>query len=206
MITLYYSPNSCAMSEHIVLEWLGVPYEAVQVQIGSDEYRKIAPKWAVPAMRDGNGEVMTQNDALLKYLVKKYPDADLWSDGTIEWDYKLNNALAVVNGDLHPAFWSVFVPHLYTTETDDASIAAAKEASYARIERQMNYLNEHLADNKYMLGDKRSVADAYVFTVLRWSFMIPKTVMEYPNLKKFFDLMMEDESIQKIVKIHNPEK
>jgi len=206
MIKLYYSPNSCSMSEHIVLEWLGIPYEAIQVQVGWDEYKKIAPKWAVPAMRDGGGELMTQNDALLKYLVKKYPEADLGSDGTIEWDYKLDNALAMIGSDLHSSFGSIFVPQIYTTQTDEISITAAKEASYARIERQMNYLNEHFSNNTYMLGAKRSVADAYAFTLLRWSFMIPKTVMEYPNLKRFFDLMMEDESVQKIVKIHNPEK
>lgn len=205
MIQLYYFPNSCAMSEHIVLEWIGTDYEAIKATYGSDEYKKIAPKWAVPAMKVDGGATMTQNDALLKYLARKYPEAKLGSDGTLEWEFELDNILAQLGGDLHAAFVPIFVPQAFTTQSDEVSLEAVKLAAHARIERQMNYLDELLEWKTYLLGDNKSVADAYAFTLARWSFNIPKTLEEYPNIKRFHDTMLQDSAVQKVLAIHNPE-
>ena len=70
MIKLYYSNFSCAMVVHIVLELLKADYEAIKVQIWSEDYKKISPKWAVPAIIDTEiwDEAMTQIVAILKYL------------------------------------------------------------------------------------------------------------------------------------------
>jgi glutathione S-transferase len=204
MIKLYYSPNSCAMSEHIVLEWIGKDYEAEQVQIGSEEFRKIAPKWAVPVMQDNKGEVMTQNSALMSYILQKHPESGLGSDGTIEGEYKLNSLMSFIESDLHPAFIPTFNPGGFTTQTDEVSLSAAKEAAFLRIDRQMTYLDEHLSTNTYMLWDKKSIVDASAFVVSRWANYIPKNVEQYPNISRFHKLMMEDTSVAKIVALHNP--
>jgi len=109
-----------------------------------------------------------------------------------------------IESDLHPAFMPFFMPGGFTTQIDEESLLSAKEASYLRVDRQMNYLDEHLATHKYMLGDKKSVVDASVFVVSRWANMLPKTVAEYPNIARFHELMMEDPSVAKIVSLHNP--
>ena len=204
MIKLYYSPNSCSMSEHIVLEWIGKDYEAEQVQIGSEEFKKIAPKWAVPAMQDNNGEVMTQNSALMSYILQKHPESNLGSDGTIEWEYKMNSLMSFIESDLHPAFVPTFMPSAFTTQADENSVLAAKEAAYTRIDRQMTYLDEHLATHKYMLWNKKSIVDASAFVVSRWANYLPKNVEQYPNISRFHTLMMGDQGVTKIIDLHNP--
>jgi glutathione S-transferase len=192
------------MSEHIVLEWIGKDYEAVQVQIWSEELRKIAPKWAVPAMQDNGGEVMTQNAALMSYILQKYPESNLGSDGTIAWEYKMNSLMSFIESDLHPAFVPTFMPSAFTTQADENSLLAAKEAAYMRIDRQMTYLDNHLATHKFMLWDKKSIVDASAFVVSRWANYLPKNVEQYTNIARFHTLMMEDLSVAKIVALHNP--
>src|SRR5688572_20194308 len=67
---LYYSPGACSLSDHIVLEWIGAPYEAVRVsreQRQTPEFRKLNPAGAVPVFEQ-DGWVLTQNAAILNYL------------------------------------------------------------------------------------------------------------------------------------------
>jgi glutathione S-transferase len=74
---LYYAPGTCALAPHIVLEWIGTPYEVALADLGSDDYRKINPLGMVPALQDGGSRIMTQADAILKYISARHPEAGL---------------------------------------------------------------------------------------------------------------------------------
>ena len=75
--TLFYSPGACSLAPHVVLQWIGEPYEAVRVKIGSPELLKINPSGAVPALDTGEGWTLTQNAAILQYIARRYPAAKL---------------------------------------------------------------------------------------------------------------------------------
>ena len=38
-INLYYSPGACSLAPHIVLEELGIPYEAVKISTADGQQR-----------------------------------------------------------------------------------------------------------------------------------------------------------------------
>ena len=81
---LYTTPGACSLADHIVLEWIGEPYEAVIVskeERGLPAYLAINPNGAVPALDDG-GWVLTQNAAILNYLADLYPASGLGGDGS----------------------------------------------------------------------------------------------------------------------------
>ena len=65
MTTLYYAVGACSLAPHIVLEWIGAPYEAVKVQIGSTELLAVNPAGAVPTLREDDGWLLTQAGAIL---------------------------------------------------------------------------------------------------------------------------------------------
>ena len=65
---LYFAPGTCALAVHIVLKWIGKPFEAEQVKMGSPAYKKINPQGAVPALTDDDYRVMTRVDAILNDL------------------------------------------------------------------------------------------------------------------------------------------
>jgi len=64
---LYYSPGTCALADHIVLEWIGAPFETVRLSAEdrrTPAYLAINPAGAVPAL-DVDGWILTQNVAIL---------------------------------------------------------------------------------------------------------------------------------------------
>ncbi len=194
------------MSEHIALEWAGAEYEAIKSDVHDKEFLKINPKGAVPAMRDADGDIMTQNNALLRWIAQKFPESKITGDGSVKQTYEINHWLAFVGCDLHPAFKPFFSPNRYTINTDDESIKSVKIAAENRIEKELEYLNKGLNNRNYLVTEQSTIADAYAFAVSRWyeSIMNKKLSDKFQNIEAFNSRMMKDESVSKIVSIHNP--
>ncbi len=197
MIKLFYAPGTCALAPHIVLEWIGEPYELERVQLGSPEYLKLNPLGQVPVMIDGNSGVMNQADALLKYLVHKYPAAGLGDDGTLAGAYELDRWLAFFTGDFHPAFYPFFRPSRYWPEADEMAQQTIKTASYQLIERVLTHLNQHLEGKDYIVGDRRTIADPYAFAMIRWGNYLPTPLSDYANVERFYQQFKQDEGVQR---------
>ncbi|WP_019498528.1 glutathione S-transferase family protein [Pseudanabaena sp. PCC 6802] len=198
MIKLFYAPGTCALAPHIVLEWIGEPYELQRVKPKDPEYLQINPLGQVPAMIDGDSGVMSQADALLKYLAHKYPSAKLGDDGTLQGAYELDYWLAFLTGDVHPAFFPFFAPQRYWTEDSESARNTVKEASYKLIDRVFSHLDRHLADKEHIVGDRRTVADPYAFAMIRWGNNgLPDKLSAYPNIERFYQNCLKDEGVQR---------
>src|SRR3546814_16341816 len=73
---LYYSPGTCSLADHIVLEWIGKPYEAIRVSRDdrkSPEFLRLNPAGAVQVLQDGDW-VLTQNMAVRNFLPDILPE------------------------------------------------------------------------------------------------------------------------------------
>ena len=130
---LYYTPGACSLSDHIVLEWIGQPYETVRVsreERKSPAYLAINPAGAVPAFEQ-DGWVLTQNAAILNYLADRYPDSGLGGDGTPRSRAEVNRWLAFANADVHPAFHPLFGATSYLE--DPALIESTKDAARKKL-------------------------------------------------------------------------
>lgn len=194
---LFYAPGTCALAPHIVLEWIGVPYELEKVTLGDPEYLKVNPMGKVPALIDGNSSVMTQADAILKYIAHKHPEAQLGDNGTLQDEFELNQWLAFFTGDVHPAFFPFFRSGRYTISQDEKDLQAVKAASYLLIDKVFMHLEQHLEGKNYVVGDRRTIVDPYAFSMLRWGNLLPKPLSEYPNLHRFYQAMREDAGVQR---------
>ena len=193
---LYYAPGTCALAPHIALEWTGSPYEVEKVELRSEAYRAINPMGTVPAMTDGGTRLLTQADAILKYIVHRFPEADLGAGEGVMAEFNLNEALAFLTGDVHPAFWPFFAPQRFTTQTDKESLEAVKNASYARIDRVMAHLDGMLDGQMHVVNQKRTVADPYAFAMCRWTQNIPRPWTHYPAIASFMNRMAADPGVQ----------
>jgi glutathione S-transferase len=145
MIKLFYAPGTCALAPHIVLEWIGEPYDLQKVKQSDPEYLKLNPLGQVPAMIDGESGVMNQASALLKYLARKYPAAKLGDDGTLQDGYDLDRWMAFLTGDVHPAFFPFFMTARYSTDSSDLTKQSIKAYAFAMI-RWGNLLPTGLAN------------------------------------------------------------
>lgn len=195
---LYYSPGACSLSDHIVLEWIGQPYEAVKV--GREERRKpeflaINPAGAVPAL-EHDGWVLTQNSAILNYLADLHPGSGLGGDGSAKGRAEVNKWVAFSNSDVHPAFHPLFGSTAYLE--DPALIDKSKDAARAKIRTLYERADAHLADKDWLAGS-RSVADPYLYVTYRWARANGVDLNGLDNLAAFASRMEADPAVQKVL-------
>lgn len=196
---LYYAPGTCALACWIALEWAGAEYEAVRADYASEEYKRINPLAAVPALDIGKSRALSQASAILTYIAERYPQAELGSKGGIEDNFELNEIMSFLASDLHPAFWPYFMPHRFTTDQSESALNAVRESSYARIDRAMQYLDNLIGELGHVYGNRRSIADAYAFVMVRWTAKLEKNWKTYPHIAKFMEAMQQDKAVQHVL-------
>ncbi|HEX6550693.1 MAG TPA: glutathione transferase GstA [Gammaproteobacteria bacterium] len=179
---LYYSPGACSLAPHIVLNELGLPFEAVAVDLkthkladGTDYY-SINPKGYVPALVLDNGEVFTEIAAILQYLGDLNPQAKLIpAYGTLE-RYRVIEWLTFISSELHKSFSPLWNPAL---------AEPAKQLFRDKLAQRFTYLDKHLADKSYLMGEQYTVADAYAYTILSWKDALKLDISSWKNLEAY---------------------
>ena len=196
---LYYSPGACSLADHIVLEWIGKPYEAVKLareERYKPEYLAINPAGAVPAL-EHDGWVLTQNAAILNYLADLHPESGLGGDGSAKSRAEVNKWLSFANSDVHPAFHPIFGSTAYLEDT--AIVDKTKDAARAKVRTLFERADAHLQGRDW-LADGRSVADPYLYVTYRWARATGVDVSGLDNLAGLASRMEADPAVQKVLK------
>ena len=195
---LYTSPGACSMADHIVLEWTGQPYTAVIVsreQRATPDFRLMNPAGAVPVLED-DGWSLTQNAAILNYIADKFPDAKLGGDGTPKGRAEVNRWLGMLNADVHPTFHPLFGKSNYLGEEAAEKL---KDAARENLRGHFERLDSQLSGRDWLAGT-RSIADPYLFVMLRWAKGNKVDLSGLDNLKKFEQRMRADAGVQRVLK------
>jgi glutathione S-transferase len=161
---LYISPGACSMASNIALHEAGIQFEISKVdkrtkRADGVDFATINPKGYVPALQLDDGQVLTENVAVLQYIADLNPAAKLAPvAGTME-RYRLQEWLSFINSEVHKSFTPLF-----------SSEATEDMKTYSRnyLAKRLAYLESALGDKKYLMGDQFTIADAYLFTVLGW--------------------------------------
>ncbi len=80
---LYYAPDTCSLSPHIVLRELELEFELVKVNNSSKitadgrDFRTINPKGYVAALELDDGQILTEGPAIVQYLADLKPQHGL---------------------------------------------------------------------------------------------------------------------------------
>lgn len=202
MTTLYFRNGTCALGPHVVLEWIGAPYEAVPVAAGSAELRELNPAGAVPVLKEDDGWILTQAGAIVHYLARKHPEAGLGGGDGLRDAAELDRWSSFLTGDLHPAFFPVFGPMRYTTDTTDEARAKVVEAALGLVRKRLDLLEAHMDGRDWVLG-RRSVIDAYALPMLRWGrAKLPETLARWPALDGLVARLEEDPAVARVLGVH----
>lgn len=198
--TLYYAPGACSLAPHIVLEWIGAPYEAVKVQFGSKELLAVNPAGAVPTLREDDGWLLTQAGAILDYLAHKHPQAGLSGGDSLRARAEAHRWSAFLTSDVHAAFWPIFLPHRYTTDQSEEARNAVVAAGRHLVAKQFGILDKHLEGREWILDGGRSVIDAYAFPMIRWAAAkLPGGLGDFPHVQALHDRLAADPAVQKVL-------
>ena len=192
---LYYYPGACSLADHIVLEWTGIQHEAVRMSretIKTEEYLALNPNGTVPLLVDGDF-TLTENAAILGYIAEQRPEAALLGDGTPRGRAEVTRWLAFLNSDVHMAFKPIFSPSRFLP--DEAMTEALAEQARLQITIHLQRLDEQLQGKDWLTG-RRSVADPYLFVVLRWSIGKDIALQGFKNLSRFLKRMYADPDVR----------
>lgn len=197
---LYYMPGACSLASHIVLQWLGKPYETHRLSreaLKEPEFLRINPLGAVPALTEGDW-TLTQNVAILEYLAEQDPQRQLLGDGTARSRADVRRWVGFINSDVHKTFSMIFGAQRFVTQEDAQKELAASASKL--LTKLFAQLDAQLAGKPYLAGAAPSIADAYLYVVLRWARAKEVDLSGQDNLAAFFKRMEADAGVQAALK------
>ena len=162
---LYYFADGCSLATHISLREAGIDVQLARVDIetreiagSSERYAAINPKGYVPALVFDDGTMLTENVALLDWTAQQ---ADALKPRDEMERTRLIEMLAFISTEIHKQFIVLF---------------------FAPGDESKPYLRKNIADRfnhiaallkqDYLLGERFSTADAFVYVMLRWARMV----------------------------------
>jgi glutathione S-transferase len=171
---LYCAPGFTSLADHIAMLEAGLQFDIVKVDIwtkqieGGGNYVDVNPTGYVPALMFDDGEVLTENVAILTWVADRAPH--LAPSGNLD-RYRLMEMLSFIATELHKRFPA------YLSAPEDGKKAIADE-----IMRWFHFLAGRL-DRGYLFGDAFTVADAYLFQLARGAaelgFALPEPLPDY---------------------------
>lgn len=175
---LYYMPGACSQAAHIALREAGLDFELVKV--GRDkktadgrDFLRINPFGYVPALELDDGDVVLECTAIVQYIADLAPGSALAPPAGTRERVRLQSALALINSEIHKSIGALFNPAL-----DDTGRGIAKD----RIDLRLGQLEGTLKDGAWLVGDRFTVADAYLFVVTSWLAKFGIDIGRWPKL------------------------
>lgn len=197
-ILFYGVPSGCSFGSIVALEWLGQPYRLCRIQmpeaVSGADFRRINPVAETPAYLSAAGDVITESMAILNHIGARGIAQGLGHpQGSRDFD-RLNQMLAYLN----TSFFNAFAPLWHVLEHDMESAAKTALAEYGRdkVEKTHATLDALLGDGPWLLGERRSVADAYFAGIARWAdYHAVLDRRDYPNLSRLYDRLQADPAV-----------
>lgn len=166
-VLFYGVPSGCSFGSIVALEWLGEPYRLSRIEMMEHPwpalFARVNPVGKTPALLTARGDALAESLAILQHIATRDPS---FRAGTAESD-RLASMLAFLVTD----FFSAFSPLWLAYEgagMDDAQRAFLRKHGRDHVEKVCAQLDRVLGDRRWLLGDQRTVADAYFAGVARW--------------------------------------
>lgn len=160
---LYYHAGACSLADHIALVEAGLPYSLVSIDRDKRtddgrDFLAINPRGFVPTLELDDGSVLTENLAILAYIAQQGGGALLPDDGLLRWRAleAVSFMTTEIHGNMKPFFHS-------------DSTAEEKDKARQKLVKHFAALATQLGDNPFLLGDRMTIADPYLFVMLMWA-------------------------------------
>lgn len=213
----YYSPGTCSLAPHIVLEEIGEPYELELISASGPregemtskpEWKAINPKARVPALLGipgrigGADNILTEVPAILVYLArtnlaaKLLPSDPAAEARCIEW-------MSWLSSNVHSmAFAQMWRAQRFTT--DEEGFAAVRNRGRENVAECFAYIEKLLADGRgWAIPEGYTVVDAYLLVFYYWGRCRVRLDMGTlcPAWTRLTELVVERPAVQRALKI-----
>lgn len=160
-LKLFYAPGACSLADHIALHEAGAQFDIERVDLythtteGGIDFRTISAKGYVPALILADGQLLTENIAVLDHLATLYPA--LGSTGPLGRT-RMIEVLATISSELHRAFKPMWHGG---SKRERAQADATVTGLLLLLSKSMK--------GTYLFGNEPTVADFYLFVMLLWA-------------------------------------
>ena len=184
MLTLYFAPGSSSFAVHIALHEIGVPFEGKPMSFKGNDLRSPAylalnPEGKVPTLVI-DGRPLTEVAAILYFLAKRFPDAELLPRDDIEADAQALSWMSFAASTLHPA--------------------RRRGLDYAR---EVYEIADRRLGSSWALG-RYSIADIHLFRLYwRLANSLKPAPETFPNLTAHYRRMMARPAVQRTIEIES---
>ena len=193
---LYYAPAACSLAPHIALSEAGLGHELVRIDLrthtlpdGSD-YAAVNPKGYVPVLELDDGTRLTEAAVILQYIADRNPGTLAPAFGSME-RWRLMEWLNFIATELHKGFgplWKPNTPAEYKTIVVDA------------LGKRFDFIAPVLAAQPYLTGERFTIADAYLFTILNWAKILKVDLAKWPSLGQYLDRVAARPRVQQALR------
>jgi glutathione S-transferase len=179
---LYYSPAACSLSPHIAVREAGLPIDLVRVDLDTHktadgtDFRTINPKGYVPFLALDDGTTLSEGPAIVQYLADRAPATGLAPAAGTPERYRLQEWLNYLSTEIHKGMGSLF-----DGKMPDEYKAVIRE----RVGKRFDFLTRALDGKPYLMGDRFTVADGYLFTLLGWTQWLGIDLAHWPVLAQY---------------------
>jgi glutathione S-transferase len=206
MLTFYYAPGTCAMASHLALEYAGADYEGKRLdfkaqQQRSPEYLKLNPKGRVPALVTDRG-VLTETPALLQFIAQSYPQAQLAPLDDAFLLARVNEFNSYLCSTVHVSHAHKGRGYRWVDPEDSAAIEAMKKKVPQTMAEGFTLIEEQMLKGPWVLGERFSTSDMYLYTLTRWLEGDGVDVQRFPKVADHMRRMEAQPQVQKVVALH----
>ena len=194
---LYYAPGACSLASHISLHESGLPFEIDQFipstgkTASGEDFMQVNPKGYVPTIRLDDGGILTEGAAVLQYIADQNPASGLApKSGTME-RYHLQEWLTFIGTEIHKTFSPLF------GKTIPPEV---KMRAHDLLTRRLGYVESQLANKPYLMGEHFTVADAYMFVVVKWSDRVGFDLAQFPKIREYLERISARDAVQAAMK------
>jgi glutathione S-transferase len=190
---LFYSSGACSLSPHIVAREAGIELRLQKVDLktktisADGDFFAINPKGYVPTLQLDDGEILTEGPAIVQYLADLKPEKGLAPPAGTMPRYHLQEWLGFINSELHKTSSPLFRP-------DTPAETRAERQAY--LNKRYGLVEKQLAGQPYLLGDRFTAADAYLFTVTNWAAPVKFDLSPFPNIRAFQERVAARPAVQ----------
>jgi glutathione S-transferase len=201
MLKLYFSPGVCSLASHITLEETGASYQTQPTLLPkgehqSEAYLKVNPRGKVPALQLDDGQVLTENTAILSYVAKQFPQAKMWPSDPVG-EARAISTMAWFSNTVHPSFTHIMRPERFTADPNGTEQVKeqGKKAFWANCEE----IDRILAGKEWILGAQYTVCDPYALVFYGWGMRAGMKMAELKNYTAHKDRMLKRPAVRKIL-------
>lgn len=184
MYSLYYYPGNASLLPHMALREAGARFELRLVDRKNNaqksvDYLRLNPNGRIPVLVVGD-LVLFETAAITLHIADQHPESGLAPPPGSKERAHFYKWMVHLTNTPQAEYRAWFYPWEHVT--DRAAAITVKQAAGDRLERMFGVISDQLGDAPWLLGDRFSAADLFLFMLVRWGRGLPNPPRDLPRL------------------------